>query len=468
MFKIFFLISFIFVGCKNPDPVSTVRKSVSLWDKGKKKKSCEVIKELSPRYVENWSDDTAFSYLRMLSMCLYESGGDTRTYRARLSEPWKSYFTALSQFGSGKDINKSVVILQKIIKKYPEKKEFVYRLGLLYMLDERFSVACPLLESVHKKGGDIRFTLSLARCYLGNGKIKSIHTLLSSIVREGVTLKQISMGRKIMNGARSYKNLFNREMLEAVTSARKALKSENAGIALDKLDKVARKYPGYPAIHYLMAVIHLRLGNRPDAAVELGRALRIDPVDSDSHMLLGIIFKQSMQFNKAEKHLKTAISYNPFNLRAHAVLRDIFEKRGKFMQAASEQRKIVYLHGENATSDLKMTLAAYLEKSNNLDEAIKENLGILKKLGDEAGYVSLVALARIYLNLSAEKPENAVSYRKKARGFADRAYAVRPTDSEVYAIRVQLGAEKKPQSDFEKKIKISGARKLDEKNEYFH
>ncbi|MBU1380492.1 tetratricopeptide repeat protein [Myxococcota bacterium] len=462
MIRIFIILLLLVSSCSNPDAGKTIKKATKLISSGKRKAGCNEIYRLSPRHIASWPEITSLSYLRILSMCRYQLGHDSVQDISKLSEPWKSYYQALIYFKAGIDIDKSVKILNKLIIKNGSNPEFIYRLGLLLMLDEQYEKACPLLEQAYNKTPEINYTISLARCWLGWGKINKLHPLLSGILKEGVTHDQIKAGTKILETARSYKQIINKEIMTALKNTRSSLKAGNSGKALDFLEQTAKKYPGYAVIHYLMAVIHLRLGNRSGSVVELDRALKIDPTDPDVHYLLGFLFRQTMQYSRALAHLNMSVKFNPFNIKAHAMIKEIYTIAENYRAASEIQRRIIILNGEKGIADLLTELGQYEEKSGDLDSSLETHLKVLKKQGDDAGYMSLISIARIYIKLSMKYPEKSIVYRKKARKYADRAYAVRPVDPEVNAIRKELGIEKDSKSDFEKKMKISGATRVEE------
>lgn len=453
--------------CSHTHPKIIIKNSNLAFSKGDFKKGCEIISEIKVSQTNSISSDNALHYLRITSLCYKKQGKSLNPIQKRLSEPYKSYLSGLESFGSQNSVLKFVKIFNKLIKLNPTIQEFKYRLGLLYLLDENFDKACPLIEktlkSYKRKQNSIR--LSLARCYLGQGKLYKIPDTLRPILNKNCNLNDVKKGRQILRSTRAFSTLLPFELLNLIKTTRIYLKNESSGKALDNLQKFVLKYPQFAILHYLLGVVHLRLGNKADAVIELRKALIIDPNEWEAHTILGNLYINSSNPIKGENHLKQSIKLNPFNVRARLLLRNLYIKRFSFKNGIKIQKELIYLNGGKFSKKLFEVLAELQEKGKLYKEAIDTHKKIIAKLGTESGYGSVTSVARLYLYLSVHDFENTISHRKKAKKFIEEANKLRPTDPYIISLKKELNGEKYKHKDpFEHKIKIEGAVKKDDTN----
>jgi tetratricopeptide (TPR) repeat protein len=464
----FFIFSLLFsFSCSHTSPKIIIKNSTLAFSKGEFKKGCELISEIKISRLDSMGTENALHYLRITSLCYKKQGKSVKPLLSKLSEPHKSYLNGLDSFGSKNLTMKFIKIFDRLIKLNPTIQEFKYRLGLLHLLDENFDKACPLikktLNSSLKKQNSVR--LSLARCYLGQGKLDKIAEILRPILNENCDLNDIKKGRLILRSTRAFSTLLPFELLSLIKTTKIYLKNESSGKALDNLQKFVLKYPKFAILRYLLGVVHLRLGNKADAVVELRKALIIDPNEWEAHIILGNLYINSSDPVKGEKHLKQSIKLNPFNVRARLLLRNLYIKRDSFKEGIKIQKELLYLNGGGFSQKLLEVLAELQEKGKLFKEAIETHRKIITKLGTESGYGSVTSVARLYLFLSLHDFENTISHRKKAKKFIEEANKLRPTDPYVISLKKELNGDKYKHKDpFEHKIKIEGAVQKDDTN----
>jgi len=88
--------------------------------------------------------------------------------------------------------------------------------------------------------------------------------------------------------------------------------------ALNHADPYLRNHPQNTALRYLVATIHLGLGEDESARLELEQLLRDAPRDSDAHYLLGVL-DQANHAESAREHFRAYLATAPTGRRANDV-----------------------------------------------------------------------------------------------------------------------------------------------------
>lgn len=93
------------------------------------------------------------------------------------------------------------------------------------------------------------------------------------------------------------------------------LQSSRLRSALDHAEPYLLQYPEDRALRYLVATIHLSLGQVEKARLNLEELLRTDIRDADAHYLLGILEMRLVPSESAD-HLRTYLSLSPAGNRS--------------------------------------------------------------------------------------------------------------------------------------------------------
>ncbi len=446
------------VSCTTEKPATILQRAQGSWAAGEEKKACEAIDRLPGAALQTWPRRMAYEYLRFTAMCSVSRGKPLPSSIAELPKPWGMYAQAMFQFHSGQPQNAALKL--RSLLSLDQDREPAFRLGMILLLDEQFDEACGLLESALE---DTRMRqpgvrLALARCRIGKGQLDGIADLLRPLVHSG-NRREINQARQILQLARSWNRLLPPEPMKALSHVRTLLRAEEPAAALDELEKVMQNYQNFALLHYLRGVIHLRLGNRPDAVVELENALRLEPGDPEALLLLGNIYFHAQRNMEARKYLSEAIERNPFLTQGYRLLRDLHTRDQAFTLAVQAHDSFMKLSRRGDSHENRTLLAELQEKASLFPEALKTHTSIIRQMGDEEGFSSLLGSARIHLALAQENLNQAMEHRKKARRFLERAEKIRSTDPELARLSELLhGPKKRSRTDFEKKLRTRGGK----------
>jgi tetratricopeptide (TPR) repeat protein len=96
------------------------------------------------------------------------------------------------------------------------------------------------------------------------------------------------------------------------------LSSSRLRAALDHAEPYLRDHPDAEALRYLVATIHVGLGQTSEARVELEQLLRANADSSDAHYLLGVLDSDG-DVDSARAHFRTYLDVAPKGERAPEV-----------------------------------------------------------------------------------------------------------------------------------------------------
>ena len=91
-----------------------------------------------------------------------------------------------------------------------------------------------------------------------------------------------------------------------------------------------------------LAQIHANQGAPERAMVECCRALDLDALCEDAHLLLGLIYRQQDQLAAAADHFSKAIYINFESVPAHFYLAELYRAQGARLDAAREYRRTLW------------------------------------------------------------------------------------------------------------------------------
>jgi len=123
--------------------------------------------------------------------------------------------------------------------------------------------------------------------------------------------------------------------------------------------------------HYIMAVMHDRLGDTVEAIQEYKQALKADYKNSVIHSSLALAYIKQNEFEKAVEELKCAIKFDPETVEPHAILALLYSSQNKLDLAAVEYeialKNASYLQPKNI--DIYRSLGEIYLQQKKLKEA---------------------------------------------------------------------------------------------------
>ncbi len=454
--------------CRAPAPRETVRSARDLWAQEKEREACDRVGELDPEGIAGWPRATAWEWLRLSALCAVHGGRSLPARVVRLPAPFGPYAQAMVHFYDQRP-HDARRLLEPLAGPGQTDREPAFRLGLILLLEERHEEALPHLSSALKDprlgAGGVR--LALARCLLGLGRLDQVVSTLRPLVETG-SPGEIASARRLVEMTRAWNRRLPPELVPQLTRVRTLLKGEEPAAALDELERIMQRHRNIALLHYLRGVIHLRLGNRPDAVVELENALRLEPGDPEALMLLGNIYFHAQREAEARRHLEAALESNPFLTHAWRLLRDLHARNQAFTLAVDAHRRHMRLMKDpQSTGDL-LTLGQLQESAGLSDEALATHRLLVSRLGDEEAFTSLLALARLHLGLAQIRLREALAHRRKAKAYLARAEKVRSTDAELARLQqLAHGPGRGGKTPFEKKLRTSGGRSVGDESNLF-
>ena len=134
--------------------------------------------------------------------------------------------------------------------------------------------------------------------------------------------------------------------LEVVDTLRRLGNYAEAATALEQL---IAKYPNAKGVRTLafLADYHRRAGHIEAAKATLREAMKLDPGDGDSQLLLVDVLQQTGQIDDAVQVLKKAIAKEPNNPLYELTLGDFFSKLGRDDEAIKLYEGMLKRHGDN-------------------------------------------------------------------------------------------------------------------------
>ncbi|MBO4282844.1 MAG: tetratricopeptide repeat protein [Bacteroidales bacterium] len=184
---------------------------------------------------------------------------------------------------------------------------------------------------------------------------------------------------------------------------------ENYDVAESMLHRVLAVEPDHDAAHYELAVILTLKGRVQEAIQEVKTAERCDPENMWYKVMLGDLYNQTQQPEKAAPYWKFLAQRQPDNLEylnnyAYALLQQ--EKLKEAVEVYELMQRQLGLNEQ--LSETKKTVWLYLNKP---DKAVAELDALIAAYPAEPNY--LVEAAQIYM--SAHKEAKAVPYLEKAQ-----------------------------------------------------
>jgi tetratricopeptide (TPR) repeat protein len=92
---------------------------------------------------------------------------------------------------------------------------------------------------------------------------------------------------------------------------RVCLSSNRLRAALNHAERYLREHPSDQSLRYLVATLHLSLGQVEQARIDLSHLIRVDPKNGKAHYLLGVLESASATPERASEHLRIYLQLSP-------------------------------------------------------------------------------------------------------------------------------------------------------------
>lgn len=231
-------------------------------------------------------------------------------------------------------------------------------LGKLYFSMNRFDAAeLELLEAQRLEPDDSETAVTLAFTYLRQKELAKAQKIFAALLEQHGESPQIH----IMFGA-AYRE------------------TEYVNEAVNEFERAVALNPGYPRLHYYMALAYLsEEGSHaiPPALAELADEIQRHPNEYSAHYLAGLIYVQQRELEKAVPYLEKAASLEPTNPDAPLYLGQTLYLLEQTDRAVSLLQKSVELTKDPSRNQYQIAKAHYLlsqffNRQGKVEEAKRE------------------------------------------------------------------------------------------------
>ncbi len=267
------------------------------------------------------------------------------------------------------EFQKGVDTVRTLLSQKPMHAEARQLLGKLYFSMNRFDAAeLELLEAQRLAPENSDTAVTLAFTYLRQKQLDKAQKIFARLLEQHGKSPQIHITFGAAYRESAYVN-------EAVAEFRQA-------VALN---------PGYPRLHYYMALAYLsQEGSHaiPQALAELADEIRRHPDAYSAHYLAGLIYVQQRELEKALPYLEKAASLEPTNPDAALYLGQTLYLLGQSDRGVSVLQKGVELTKDPSRNQYQIAKAHYLlgqffNRKGKLEEA-KQQLALVEEYRSKA------------------------------------------------------------------------------------
>lgn len=320
--------------------------------------------------------------------------------------------------------------LDKLLKKYPNKPEFHYAQGLVYLMRETSS--------------DVEYIKNIAN--LSDAAIKEFNTAVSL----DSTYYQAYNAMGVANLKLGNKN-------DAQTLFKTALKNNpNFAPAYDNLGNVAmldgdldqaEKYylqaikcnSHNPTSMYHMGQVEARRGDYTKALTWLNHSLHINPNSSPGWNLQGELYLKQGNQAAAINSFKKAIHVKPENIRPYINLAGVYERRADH-EFAMEELKTAIILNPNYKEGIYRVANMSLE-TKKYQQALEY---YSRLLGDKTyNNNAIIGLANTYYEMSKDTADSRDFTTNKdvylAYDYVNEAIQRTPNDLKLHLAKIKLG-----------------------------
>ncbi len=184
--------------------------------------------------------------------------------------------------------------------------------------------------------------------------------------------------------------------------------------SLDYYEQAAELSPNSALILNQWSSAYLDLG-KPDQALKLlDRSLELDTTFQDTYLRLMDTYAQTGEMDKVESAYWQAVKLNPRSVDPHMVLGDIYRLKQDYPKAVEAYRRAVAADSRSATA--RSSLALALAQTGQRDQAIQENLEVLKLAPNDLSTLKNLAI----LYREGGRLNDALTYARRAQELAPR------------------------------------------------
>ena len=170
--------------------------------------------------------------------------------------------------------------------------------------------------------------------------------------------------------------------------------------ALELYKKALKLFPKNPELLLLIGALYQDLGENDRAANFLGRAVKVDPQNYRATLQLGISLSRSNLFGEAQKAFGRAIALQPESFEAHLLLGNLFAHSNKRDQAREAYFKALEIQ-ENSSA-LHYNLGVIEQIDMRMQQAIKHYRRAIELQPDHASAHSNLSVALCEVGLVDE------------------------------------------------------------------
>lgn len=270
--------------------------------------------------------------------------------------------------------------------------EIQLNLALAYYKTGNLSMAVEGLKKASAElPNDLRPVMLLADCYLRLGQNKEVVALLTpvelthaddlgviymlgtALVRDG----QVEKGQVIIN-----KILKNGDSAEArlLLGTTKFQVNDFSG-ALTDLQKAVELNPNLPDVYAYYGLALMSTGDQAGAQKAFEQAIKSDPNSFEANLRLGVLFRESQNYDGALQHLHHALEVRPGDLGVRYQIASTELSLGQVEQARTDLEAIVKEAPNFTEAHVSLATACYREKRKA--DGDRERAIVAKLLADK-------------------------------------------------------------------------------------
>ena len=348
----------------------------------------------------------------------------------------KLYARALVQMAlSPANLPGAVALLGAAQKRWAGQGEIPYRAGVLLLADHQSARALPLLQRGCQLADTAACAVALAHALLDLGRTEEALVAIRRVPRLHPHPGDVVRGRNFVRRVRKRTQRFPAGVQDRYRAAMDLLtRQDRAGACIKTVDEILLDHPRLAPAHTLLALAHLRLGNRGEAVSAFRKAARLDPLDATNPHYLGVIYQGQNQPRTAAKHFRRALHLDPFHAEAAGRLGKALMAAGSPRKAAEVMDLVLALDGGTPAS-LRLAGRAHMAAKNlSRAEACFRRLAEAEPKEFEPN----LRLAQLLYQRYAKQGNQPRALFTEAAKHAEKAAKVRPEDPELRRLQAVL------------------------------
>ena len=377
--------------------------------------------------------------LRLWIHCKEQSGqlAEVQERVADLEDGARQYTSALAQLaGSPANLPRALALLKEAQQRWPDVGEIPYRAGVLLLADHQPARALPLLRQGCKLADTAACAVATAHALLDLGRGEQALAAARRVPRLQPRPVDVARGRALIRRLRKRAQRFPPGVRDRYRSAMDLLtRQDRAGAAIKTVDEILLDHPRLATAHTLLALAHLRLGNRGAAVAAFRQAATLDPTDATNSHYLGVIYHGQRRPRTAATHYRRALHLDPFHANATERLGKALMAAGSPREAAGTLDLLLALDGGEEPASLRLAARAHMA-ARNLEQAER----YYRKLAtaDPKDFEPNLRLAQLLFQRYVKQGSRPATLLKQAATHAEAAAKVRPEDAELRRLQASL------------------------------